>query len=321
MWSHTKFRFTIVVSLEISLPGKRTVMDSMSGNINPGNWLTFWNWQPIVLIFLILLAAAYFYAVSIWRKKQHPTEGVKPYQVALFALGLLTIFIALISPLDALVGVLFTAHMIQHLLLSLAAAPLLVAGTPDWLAKDIFDHRGIAALWKWLTMPLVAGILFNANIWLWHAPPMMDAMMMSESMHLLSQFLYLVTGIIFWWPLFGSAEVGWPQLNLAGKLLYLFLSDMPMVLLGAGLTFTTPQYQMYVATAQYFGVSPAQDQQMGGLLMWIPGSIFFIVIASGLFLQWMSRQERQQHEAELAEWREEEEDEEIESDTEEEARR
>jgi cytochrome c oxidase assembly factor CtaG len=286
----------------------------MNGNVTAQNWLTVWNWSPVVIIVLVLLAAAYSYAMSAWRRKHHPDERVQGSRMMLFALGLLTLFIAEISPLDALVGALFTAHMIQHLLISLVAAPLLVASIPGWLARDLFGHRGIATLWKWLTMPLVAGFLFNANIWLWHAPPLMSAMMMDMSIHLLSQLLYLVTGVIFWWPLFGSGEVGWPPLNLAGKLLYLFLSDMPMVLLGAGLTFTPPLYQMYITTAQAFGVSPAQDQQIGGLLMWIPGSIFFIVIASGFFLQWMLQQEQRQREAERQAWEEEdgEEEEEVE---------
>jgi cytochrome c oxidase assembly factor CtaG len=290
----------------------------MNGNITAQNWLTVWNWQPVVIIMLVILVAAYSFAMSTWRRKNHPEEAVRTSQVVLFALGLVTLFIALISPLNGLVGVLFTAHMIQHLLVSLVAAPLLVASIPGWLARDIFDHRVVATLWKWLTMPLVAGFLFNANIWLWHAPPMVAAMMMSTSIHLLSQLLYLITGIIFWWPLFGSTDVGWPPLNLAGKLLYLFLSDMPMVLLGAGLTFTPPLYQMYITTAQAFGISPAQDQQIGGLLMWIPGSIFFIVIASGFFLQWMLQQEQQQREAEREVWEEEngeEEEEEIEEHT------
>jgi cytochrome c oxidase assembly factor CtaG len=285
----------------------------MNGNITPQNWLTVWNWQPVVIIGLVLLVATYSYAMSAWRQKRHPEESVQASRVTLFALGLLTLFIAEISPLDALVSVLFWAHMVQHLLVSLVVAPLLVASIPGWLARDLFGHRGIATLWKWLTMPLVAGFLFNANIWFWHAPPLISAMMMDMSIHLLSQLLYLVTGIIFWWPLFGSGEVGWPPLNLAGKLLYLFLSDMPMVLLGAGLTFMPPQYQMYVASAQTFGVSPAQDQQIGGLLMWIPGSVFFIVIASGFFLRWMLQQEQRQREAERQMWKDDNEEEEEES--------
>jgi cytochrome c oxidase assembly factor CtaG len=119
-------------------------------------------------------------------------------------------------------------------------------------------------------------------------------MMENGILNALSQALFLLTGILFWWPLVAPELPGIPSPNLVGKLIYLFLSDMPMVLLGAGLTFTPPLYAMYQMEPRLWNLSAATDQQLGGLLMWIPGGIFLIVVASWLFLRWMLAQEQQE---------------------------
>jgi cytochrome c oxidase assembly factor CtaG len=117
-------------------------------------------------------------------------------------------------------------------------------------------------------------------------------------LHIFANLLYIVTGLLFWWPLLNPLQDEKPTLSLGGKLAYLFFSDMPMMLLGAGLTFTPPLYSFPMSNMQ-MSVT-AMDQQLGGLLMWVVGSIFFIVLASIFFLRWMLRQEKTQQEKELA---------------------
>jgi putative membrane protein len=265
-------------------------------------WIMQWNFNPVVLLLLVVVLGVYLYSVGPLRRKYGLAERVPSGRVALFVTGIVLLGLLVITPLQALTQILFSAHMVQHMLLSLAVAPLLVGGLPDWLVAFCIRNRAVHFVWRGLTMPVIAAILFNANIWLWHAPAIMNVMMMNEWTHLLALALYVVTGVFYWWPLFGARVEGLYSLNVAGKLIYILLSDMPMVLLGAGLTFTPPLYPMYAGTAGFLGWSPSFDQQLGGLVMWIPGGIYLIVIASVLLIQWFMQMEKQQarEDAELA---------------------
>jgi cytochrome c oxidase assembly factor CtaG len=268
----------------------------MHGHDMSQPWFTQWSWNPVILVGIVVLTGLYCYGVIFLRRNYQAEEHARRGQIIAFAIAIVMLFAALISPLDMLAEMLFTGHMIQHLILSLVVSPLLVLAIPPKLATLLLKPRSIALGWKWLVMPLISGILFNANIWVWHAPPIMNAMMESDGLHLLAMVLYVVTGFLFWWPLFGPVQNGVFPLNMAGKMIYILLGDMPMVLLGAGLTFTYPLYATYAMTSRMLGLSPALDQQIGGLLMWIPGAIFMIVVASILFLRWMLKQEARQKE-------------------------
>jgi cytochrome c oxidase assembly factor CtaG len=264
-------------------------------------WLTQWNWQPSLILGTIAVIALYLYAIGPLRVKYRFGPAVPLGRVCAFLLGVNIIFFALFSPLDAIGDTyLFSGHMVQHILLALAAPPLMLMGLPAWLFQPLLRNRVIFAIGKGLTLPLVASLIFNANLWLWHAPPIYNATLVNEQLHILSHLLYIATGMLFWWPILSPLHEGWPPLSLGGKLAYLFFSDMPMVLLGAGLTFTPPLYAHYQHVARIFGLSAAADQQLGGLLMWIVGSIFLIVVVSIIFLRWMYEQEEKQRRADLA---------------------
>ena len=118
--------------------------------------------------------------------------------------------------------------------------------------------------------------------------------------HVLTNFLYILTGLLFWWVLLNPAQDEKRALPLGGKLAYLFFSDMPMMLLGAGMTFSAPLYSFTMTNPMMTMHVTAADQQLGGLLMWILGSIFFIIVASIFFLRWMLQQEKDQQAQELA---------------------
>jgi putative membrane protein len=209
--------------------------------------------------------------------------------------------LALFTPMDMLgMNAMFSVHMAQHLLLSLAVPPLLIIGTPAWVFRRLFTHRQTRRGMQFLTRPIVASILFNGNIWLWHAPLLMFLIMAQPALHLLSGLLYLITGLFFWWPLLSPLQEEGRPLSLGGKLAYLFFSDMPMMLLGAGLTFSPPLYSMPMGPHASM-IVPAADQQLGGLLMWVVGGIFlYIVVGSTLFLRWMLAQERLEQEEEAS---------------------
>src|SRR5205807_3396402 len=123
----------------------------------------------------------------------------------------------------------------------------------------------------------------------------------NQSIHILEHFTFILFSLCYWWPIFSPSK-DLPPLSIGGQVLYLFLSGMPSVLLGAGLTFSPPLYAPYIAAPRIWGISAATDQQLGGLIMWIPGGILYIIIMSILFIRWMQKQEAKQLQEEAEEY-------------------
>ena len=207
-------------------------------------------------------------------------------------------FLALVSPLDELGdSYLFSAHMVQHLFLTIVGSPLLVLGTPGWLVEPLLRKPVVFRIARVLTFPALAFVLYNFDFWLWHVPILYNATLENQNIHILEHVTFIVFGVIYWWPVFSPSAL-LPRLSMGGQVLYLFLSGMPTVALGAGLTFFPPLYAPYLAAPRIWGLSAATDQQLGGLIMWVPGNIVYILIASVLFIRWMQRQEAKQREQE-----------------------
>src|SRR5581483_8096423 len=228
-------------------------------------WLTQWNWQPTIVFGTIIAIALYIYAIGPLREKYFPGEQVKMSQATAFLLGIMFIFLSLFSPLDKLGDdYLFSAHMVQHLFLTIVGPPLIVAGLPAWLVQPLLCNRVIFAIGRFLTRPLVAFLLYNANFWIWHAPSLYDATLYNDTLHIFEHLTYIALGVIYWWPVFSPLKEGWPRLSIGGQVLYIFLGGMPTVALGAGLTFTSPLYAPYIYAPRVWGISPSVDQQLGG---------------------------------------------------------
>ena len=263
-------------------------------------WLTQWNWQPSIVGGTILIIVLYIYAVGPLRKRFRLGDEISPGKAIAFLLGVNLIFLSLFSALDELGDrYLFSAHMLQHLILTIVGPPLVLLGIPGWLIAPLLRHRAVLRLGKVLTNPFVAFTLFNADLWLWHAPALYDATLFNQNLHILEHLTFIFFGLLYWWPLFSPVKEGLPRLSIGGQVLYLFFGSMPMVLLGAGLTFAQPLYAPYLYAPRVWGLSPAVDQQLGGLLMWVPVSLYMIVIMSILFIRWMQQQERATREEEM----------------------
>jgi cytochrome c oxidase assembly factor CtaG len=230
-------------------------------------------------------------------------EQAQRIRIVSLGLGALLTVVAFVVPMDVF-GMyhMFAVHMVQHLLLSLAVPPLILLSlAPEGLDQFSDRHHTLARGIKYLTGPFVASILFNGNIWIWHAPVLLQAMMSSPLLHDISNLLYLLTGLLFWWPLFDLLPEKVRPLSLGAKLVYLFFSDMPMMLLGAGMTFSAPLYSFTMTNPPMHMMVTVEDQQLGGLLMWVVGGVFLLVLVSSvLFLRWMLQQERDQQERERA---------------------
>ena len=263
-------------------------------NIGLDFWLTQWNLEPSIIIGTALITCLYLYAIGPYRKRHFPNEPIKTGQTIAFLSGMLIMFLALVSPLDELGdSYLFSAHMVQHLFLTIIGPPLLLLGTPEWMVKKALSNRAIFKVAKVLTYPVVAFVLFNADFWLWHAPPLYNATLENQGIHILEHLTFILFSLCYWWPIFSPSK-DLPPLSIGGQILYLFLSGMPSVLLGAGLTFSPPLYAPYIVAPRLWGISAVTDQQLGGLIMWVPVSIFYIIIMSVLFIRWMLQQEAKQ---------------------------
>lgn len=270
----------------------------MAATIDLTFWLTRWNLAPSLVIGAALVLGLYCYGLGPYHKRYYPTVPVKRGQTIAFMLGVLLMLLALISPLDSLGDdYLFSAHMLQHLCLTTFGPPLLLIGTPEWMLEHALDNRFVFRVLKVLTWAPLAFVLYNADFLLWHIPSLYNATLENDTVHIFEHMTFIVFGILSWWPIL-SPSSKLPRLTLGGQVLYIFLMGMPAVLLGAGLTFMPPLYAPYLTAPIVWGISHAVDQQLGGLIMWVPVNIFYIIIMSLLFIRWMQKQEAKQIEAE-----------------------
>jgi cytochrome c oxidase assembly factor CtaG/cytochrome c2 len=224
-------------------------------------------------------------------------SGVEIWRVLSFAAGLFALIIALVSPLHAMGSALFSAHMTQHEILISIAAPLLILGRPVvpllWafpknIRRSLGDcarTRGLRRLWDALTTPSVAFSLHAVALWAWHLPGPYQATLSSDLVHSLQHASFIFTALLFWWTILGASRSG---LARGRAILYLFVTALQTGALGALLTFAPSLwYPAYAATTGPWGLSPLDDQQLGGLIMWIPGSIAYLVAALALFAGWL----------------------------------
>jgi cytochrome c oxidase assembly factor CtaG len=270
----------------------------MAAKIDLHFWLTAWNLTPTLWLGLIAVVGLYVYALGPYHKRAYPDVSIQRGQTIAFLCGTLIIFLSLVTPLDTLGDdYLFSAHMVQHLCLTTFGPPLLLIGLPEWMIERILNQRLMARLFKIFTWAPVAFFLYNADFLLWHAPALYTATLENETIHIFEHLTFIGFAILFWWPILSPSQK-FPRLSLGGQVLYIFLSGMPAVLLGAGLTFIPPLYSPYLSAPIAWGISHATDQQLGGLIMWVPVNLFYIAVMSGLFIRWMLKQEKKQIEAE-----------------------
>jgi putative membrane protein len=251
------------------------------------------NLDPTPLLGIALLVVGYFYAIGPLRRRYNLGPPAGDRRVAAFLAAVVTLVVALLSPLDALGDrYLFSAHMVQHMLLAVVFPPLSLLGIPGWLLTPPLRRRPALLVGRALTNPFVAFFLLSGALYIWHLPPLYDATLTNEALHIFEHLLFLATGVLFWWPVLGpTPEL--PRLSRPLAVIYLFLACQPMVLLGALLTFApAPVYLPYVAAPRITPLSPLTDQQLGGLIMWLPTNIPYLLALSVFFFTWVAEQDR-----------------------------
>lgn len=263
----------------------------------PGNLAQAWSdqawlWALWGLPGLLVLVGI----ARLWRRAQ-PGAGVSFFQAACFLTGWITLGLSILSPLDALGEELFWAHMVQHEVMMLLAAPALVMSRPlgplvwglpaAWRpgAAALAKGLGLQAAMRTLTQPLTAWWVHAVVLWGWHAPQMFEAALTRSWVHDLQHASFLVGSLVFWWALFQSHG---GRRREGAAVFYLFTTLLHTSALGALLTFSQrPWYAPYAETTHAWGLSALEDQQLGGLIMWVPGGVVFLVAALVLFASWL----------------------------------
>jgi putative membrane protein len=270
--------------------------------IGPHDLAGAWTFEPAVVLLLLASIGLYVRGVArVWAASE-TGSGVRISRVCSFAAGWVALMIALVSPLHAMGNVLFSAHMTQHELLISVAAPFLIIGRPIvpvlWaFPKDVRRSLGdlartqsLSRLWGALTTPSVAFALHAISLWAWHLPGPYQATLRSGLAHSLQHTSFIFTALLFWWTILGARR---GELARGKAILYLFVTALQTGALGALLTFAPSLwYPAYAATTEAWGMSPLDDQQLGGLIMWIPGSVAYLVAALVIFAEWLRESEK-----------------------------
>ena len=242
--------------------------------------------HPSTVIGLVGLGALY-----LWRARHAPADvaGRSPTtaQRAMFVTGLATIFLSLNGWLHDLSDFyLFSAHMVQHLVLTLIAPPLLIMGTPGWMLRPTLQWRGVGPVARFVSKAPAAFVIFNLVLIVWHLPPMYEFALEHHPVHIGQHLCFMIAATIMWWPIL-SPMPELPRLSYPLQMLYLFLMTVPMSLVAVCIGYADHiLYPFYSAAPRLWGITPMQDQLIGALIMWIPGGLFFFTVISVIFFRW-----------------------------------
>lgn len=255
-----------------------------------------WEWNPGIVVGLGLLSGSYLGGTVVRRRRSHRRARNDAREAAWFTAGWLLLVVALASPLHALGEQLFVAHMIQHELLMAAAAPLLILGRPErralWLLPvaarrklPAMSQSWLGSVWRLISHPIPALAIYLATLIGWHLPVPYDAAVTSESIHAIEHLAFLGSALFFWGVVLQSA--GKPRRTGAAVLL-LFAAAVCSSGLGALLTMSEQAwYWAYASRTAAWGLSPLEDQQLGGLIMWVPACLAYLVAALALIADWL----------------------------------
>lgn len=245
-----------------------------------------WNVHASIPVGLGLVAIAYATGIGPIRRRFRLAAAVEPLDVITFGTALVILFLVLTGPIhDLSDSYLFSAHMVQHLVITLIVPPLLLVGTPAWLVRPLLRPPAVHAAVRFLTRAPVAFTLFTLTLGLWHLPALYNATLLLLEVHIFEHLLFIATAIIAWWPVLSPL----PEMRLRppARVFYLILLTLPMKGIGALLTLADEVlYPAYALAPRVFGLGPFEDQRLGGLLMWLPAGLILWGAAAVIFFRW-----------------------------------
>lgn len=252
-----------------------------------------WNFAPSLVAMLLSQAMLYGYLLFTARQDGRWGTAVKLRHPVWFALGLLILVVALMSPLDDISNrASFAAHMVQHILLAVIAPICLLWGTPAYWLRALFEIRFLKSALRFITHPLVAVLTFNFVLWVWHLPALYQAALRDTNIHIIEHLMFMATGVQLWLPIVHAAPPDKP-LNYLTKIAYLFFTMVSSSILAALFTFArTVAYPFYGDAMGVFGLTALDDQQLAGAIMWVPGGGIFLAAVLITFAAWLTNEDR-----------------------------
>jgi len=273
--------------------------DAVPGEPTAGSFLLTWTFDP--LVWLPIASAAVLWIVAVRRvDRAHPRSVVRARRTVYFMTAMLTLLIALASGIERYDTTLFSVHMGQHLLITMAAAPLIVLAGPITLLLRVVRpafRRGVvlpilhSRPVRFLTHPVVAWLVFAGVMWASHFSPLFDAALEDDWIHRLEHVLYICAALLFWWPAIGVDPVP-GRMNHPARALYVGL-QMPQntFLALAIMSATTVLYPHYATNARDWPPTPLADQQLAAGIMWVVGDVVFIIAVLAIVAGWMRHEE------------------------------
>ncbi len=269
-----------------------------------GDFFSAWSLSGPQFIIVAFLAAVYI--VGMLRLQIRSGWQAIPLRKVFYGIaGYAILFFAVAGPPEAFSDEMFFAHMTQHILIAMVASVLLLAATPMaaylWampegvrvgLAPTLSEKGWLRRINAALTNPRFALPAFVLTLWGWHVPELYSLAVRNDIVHLAMHLSMFFTALLFWWPIIGPPPVRTP-LSDPQRIIYLVLVVTPTAVLAAIITLSnTIIYTPYIDTPHHFTLTPAEDQRIGGLLMWIPGNIVYLATLTTLFLRWFSQEDR-----------------------------
>src|SRR3954469_1326617 len=250
---------------------------------------------------LTILAVVYGGGVArLWRHAGYG-RGIRRFDVLAFSIGGFAIAVALSPPVDEWSDDWLMAHMIQHELLMVIAAPLIAISSPMVAALwampssgrrrvvEVVSGGALSRVWARLTSPMSAFVLYAVALWIWHLPALYDAALEHEPIHVIEHACFFGTAALFWW---GIAHGEYGRVGYGAAVVYVFATAVHSGVLGALFTFAPRVWYAPYLINHPSGLTPLEDQQLAGLLMWVPASLIFAAGGLVLFAAWLQESDR-----------------------------
>lgn len=279
----------------LATSGTAVRADGIEG-VTRANWPTAWVWDPAIITGLFLSLALYLSGLRLLRQSTRSAHKARRERNAFLA-GWAVLAIALISPVHPLGRQLFSLHMVQHELLMVVAAPLLVLGRPWriwlWAVPSTLTRRPLrwwrgfdrSSVGRIVGLPFTAWLVHALALWVWHAPRLYEATLDRAPLHALQHACFFGSAVWFWQVVFFGPR---RRAGYGMSIAFLFTTAMHTGALGALLTFATrPWYPRYASSAAAWSLTGAEDQQLGGVIMWVPAGLAYVIAALVLVAAWL----------------------------------
>ena len=247
------------------------------------------------------MLAAYWYAQFVWRKRIPGAPSVNWTQVGLFLSGVFVVYAATGSPIhDLSEQYLLSMHMVQHMLLTLVAPPLLLAGIPTWLYQELLCGPRVKPIASVVLNPLLAIFSFNMLLILTHLPHVVDFALTNHWFHFVVHAGLVTTALMMWWPVITKVP-GLPHLSYPYQMAYLFVQSLLPAVIGSFITFSNSAvYEFYAEAPRIWGLTAVQDQQAGAFVMKVIGSLIIWSFIAVAFFRWYAEETASDRESRLS---------------------